>query len=603
MCGIAGVIKLSGKVEEKDLRLMAELLRHRGPDDVGFFVEENVGLVHTRLSIIDLEGGRQPLFSSDEALVTVANGEIYNFVELRKELEDQGCRFSTRSDCETILHAYRVWGETFLEHLNGMFALALYDRRKRSLILARDRLGIKPLFYAPLADRILFASEIKALIPFLPKVELDPAALVQYLQAQFSSGRQTILQGVLRVLPAEQIEISADLRLRQRAYWSASEVHPRVLGFEEAREEFDYLIEIVFREHMRSDVPFGLFLSGGLDSSIVLALLTRFGAAPVRSFSVGFDNVAMESELSEAGRMAALFGARHREILLDKDQIFRALPFVVWAADDLIRDYACLPTAHLAQAAAEELKVVFTGEGGDEVFAGYGRYRAGRLERWLKNLRSPGSGGLRTRGQWRGRWPEKVFGRTLRRQAQAFRRPFVAAWQGAPKGWGYVRRAQYTELLTVLPDDLLVKVDRMLMGHGLEGRVPFLDHRLVEFGLSLPDELKIRSGFGKIFLRRWAEAYLPRDHIWLKKRGFHVPIGHWLGGLFLDRLEERLLAHRGIRVWFRPEGIRELVASQRQGKDATREIWSLMQFAIWYNLFIEGRSCRPSMAEDPLDWI
>ncbi len=604
MCGIAGIVKRSARVEQDELSPLAELLRHRGPDDVGFFVEENVGLVHTRLSIIDLEGGRQPLFSPEGDLVTVANGEIYNFVELRQELEACGRTFLTNSDCETILHAYALWGEGFVTRLNGMFAFALYDQKKGRLFLVRDRLGIKPLFYASLPWGFAFASEIKALLPLLPRIEINPRALVQYLQGQFSSGRETIVRGVYRLPPARVLVLFLeDFSLKEYPYWSALDIAPRRLSFSQAAEEFDHLIEIVFREHMRSDVPFGLFLSGGVDSSVVLALLSRFRQEPVRSFSVGYRGATLESELSEAARMASLFGARHQEIILDRRQIFEALPFSVWAADDLLRDYACLPTAHLAQAAARELKVVFTGEGGDEVFAGYGRYRAGVLERFLKGLRSSGSGGLRTRGQWRRPWPKKVFGEELKRYSKAWREPIVAAWQKTPTSWGYVRRAQYTELVTVLPDDLLVKVDRMLMGHGLEGRVPFLDHRVVEFGLSLPEELKVKAGFGKVFLRRWAEAYLPKEHLWLKKKGFHVPIGEWLKGEFLGVLKERLLANRAIRDWFRPQGIKELIEAQQHRASASREIWSLMQLAIWYNLFVERRGSRPSMAEDPLDWI
>jgi asparagine synthase (glutamine-hydrolysing) len=587
------------------LRPMAQRLSHRGPDDQGFFVDGNLGLVHTRLSIIDLGGGHQPLLADAGKLAVVANGEIYNFVELRRELEAAGRRFATHSDSETIPHAYAVHGEGFVERLNGMFAFALYDQAKGRLFLGRDRLGIKPLFYAALPDRILFGSELKALLPLMPGApEINPRALVQFLQSQFSTGEETLLAPVRRVAPGELLSIDTrSLAISRRQYWSPLGVLPRELGFEQAREAFEPLFRQVMEEHMRSDVPYGLFLSGGNDSAVLCAMLHKYQPQRIRSFSIGYTGVRMRDELSDAARIAKLFNTEHTEISLDRAAVFGRLPHTVWAADELMRDYASLPTSVLAQEAGRSLKVVFTGEGGDEVFAGYGRYHASAFERVFKNLVWPGSGGFRTRGQWPSRWSKRLFGPELKAAHEAFREPYLRAWGSTPASWSYVQRAQYTDLATALPDNLLVKTDRMLMGFALEGRVPFLDHRVVEFGLALPDALKVRGRAGKVFLRRWAEGFLPADHLYRKKRGFHVPVGEWLRGAFLDRLQGKLAANAAVRAWFDTRHLPALFAAQRASGRSSREIWCLMQFAIWHRLLIERPDSRPGPQEDPLDWI
>jgi asparagine synthase (glutamine-hydrolysing) len=604
MCGIAGFIKREGTPEQALLQVMAERLTHRGPDDAGVHIQDNVGLAHTRLSIIDLGGGHQPLLDADKRLALVANGEIYNYIELREELIARGRSFLTKSDSETILQAYAAYGESFIDKLNGMFAFALYDSEHQKLILARDRLGIKPLFYVELPDRIAFASEIKALLPLLPgPPEIDAAALVQFLQNQFNSGEQAIVQGIRRVLPGQMLSINSALRIEHRQYWSAVDTEPRTLCFEEASREFDELIEIVMREHMRSDVPYGLFLSGGVDSAVLCAMLDRFQDKPVRSFSVGYAGVKMPDELDDAARIAGLFHTEHTALELNRSETFARLPYTVWAADDLMRDYANLPTAALSQTAAKELKVVLSGEGGDEVFAGYRRYRPPWIESTLKRISSPGSGGFRTRGQLRSHWSQRLFGPSLQNARDAVRRPFIEAWRATPTSWSDLQRRQYTDIVTALPDNLLVKADRMMMAFSLEGRVPYLDHRIVEFGLSLPDDLKVTRGAGKLFLKRWAEQFLPRDHLYLKKRGFHVPVGEWLRGEVLDRLGNKLPRNEAIREWFDPDAVGAIIRHHRSGRSFSREIWSLMQFAIWHYLFIEHLGKRPSPEEDPLDWI
>jgi asparagine synthase (glutamine-hydrolysing) len=598
MCGIAGIVLRSGCADEATVRRMAAALAHRGPDDVGVHLAGPAALAQTRLSIIDLERGHQPMV--DGALALAANGEIYNYVELRPGLEARGRRFATASDSETILHAYALGGLAALGSLHGMFAIALHDALRGELVLARDRLGIKPLYYARLPDRFLFASELKAILAVWPGLpELSPAALVQFLQNRFNSGAESLVRGIRRLAPGAALVVDAELNAREHRYWTARAVRPRPRRFEEAAEEFEPLFRQVMVEHLRSDVPYGLFLSSGVDSGVLLAMVGELTGQPVRTFSVGYGDAG--DELAGAAALARRFGADHAEIVLDRDAVFRRLPHTVWAADDLLHDYACLPTSFLAERAGGELKVVLTGEGGDEVFAGYGRYRRSPLQRWITNLRAPGSGGFRTRGYWRNDWTRRAFGPELSAASSAWRTPFVGAWQATPRAWTDVMRCQYTDLETYLADDLLVKADRVLMSFGLEGRVPFLDQRVVEFGLGLPDRLKIRRRDGKLFLRRWAERRLPREHLWRRKRGFYVPMRRWLHGEFLDKLAVRLPHHPGIQRWFRPEGVAALVREQQAGGNASRAIWGLMQIAIWHRIFAEGHT--PGRDEDPLEWI
>ena len=302
-----------------------------------------------------------------------------------------------------------------------------------------------------------------------------------------------------------------------------------------------------------------------------------------------------------AAAIARRFGAEHTEIVLDGEALLRRLPHTVWSTDDLLFDYACLPTSFLAERAARDVKVVLTGEGGDEAFAGYSRYRRTRLQRWAENLVAPGSGGFRTRGRWRRTWVRQVFGAELTAASAAWRAPFIGAWQATPRAWSDVTRRQYTDVVTYLTDDLLVKADRVLMGFGLEGRVPYLDHRVLEFAFGLPDALKVRHRQGKIFLKRWAERRLPAEHLWRRKRGFYVPVSRWLRGAFLGALAARLPEHPAIRRWFRPAGVTAMLRAHRSGADATREIWELMQLAIWHRIFVQGHV--PGRDEDLLEWL
>ncbi|MGQ0621866.1 MAG: asparagine synthase (glutamine-hydrolyzing) [Panacagrimonas sp.] len=604
MCGIAGMVVREGIVADDDLSRMAATLTHRGPEDTGQYVAGAFGIAHTRLSIIDLPGGHQPLFDAEKRYALVCNGEIYNYVELRRELEDLGAEPLTKSDSEVALHGWHHWGRRCLSRLNGMYAFALFDHRSRELWLVRDRLGIKPLYFVRLPDRVLFASELKALLPVLPsRPAINPAALAQFFQNQHSSGRETVFQGIQRVLPGEALRITAGLEIEEYRYWRATDAHPRPRSYETAVAEWEPLFDQVMREHVRADVPFGLFLSGGVDSAVLLAMLRRFQRKPISTFSIGWSDARQSDEIDGAERVAKLMHSDHQSIRLSSQQVFRRLPRSVWAADDLMRDYACLPTLALAEAAGAQLKVVFSGEGGDEAFAGYGRYRPSAIERSFKSLRHPGSGGFRARGELQANWVRRLFKPELQTALAQHRAPYIAAWAETPAEWSALQRRQYVDLSTNLPDDLLVKADRMLMAYSVEGRVPFLDHRVIEFGLSLPDALKVRGDSGKVFLKRWAEKFIPADHLWRHKSGFHVPVGEWLRGDFLTALSAKLPQSTAIRAWCEPNAVRALLARQQARHDVTREVWSLMQFAIWHRLFVEDEGTVPASEEDPLEWL
>ncbi len=605
MCGIAGVIMRHKTVTPEMLEPMADRLAHRGPDGRGFFASGAFGLCHTRLSIIDLVTGQQPIATGDGKRVLVANGEIYNHVELAAELKDRGCQFATRSDSETILQAYVLDPVNFAVRLRGMFAAAIFDADKQRLVLVRDPLGIKPLFYARFSDRLIFASEMKAILPLMPtSPQVDPQGLSSYLHTHCTTGEETIFSGIRRVLPGEVLEIGASLQIRRRRYWTPLQVEPRETTQQQAEEAFDALMSDVIREHSRSDVPYGLFLSGGNDSAVLLALLARYQDQPVRTFTVGYRESVKRDELALAERMADLFGSRHTSLRLDRAGLFRRVPHLTWAADDLMRDYACLPTSALSELAGSEVKVVFCGEGGDEVFGGYSRYRLPRLAYRLMSLVHPGSGGFRTRSDWWRYRSRRALGDELTALRRSFRRPYKQAWRSTPVHWSHLQRCQYTDIVTDLTDSLLVKVDRMMMGFSLEGRVPYLDQRVVEFGLGLPDRLKVHQGEPKQFFRRWAERYLPMDHIYRKKRGFPAPVRSWLSDPFLAALEQKLLHNPAVREWFDTDRLPALFRVQRAHGRAAREVFCLMQFAVWHRLFIEGAGTqRPAPDDEVLDWI
>lgn len=622
MCGIAGILTKANSQAptHQQLSSMADQLQHRGPDNTGFYQQDQAGLVHTRLSIIDLSpAGNQPFIDKDHDISLVINGEIYNYIELRDQLKTQGYIFTTDTDSEVVLHAYHRYGMDCLDHLLGMFALAIYDGRRQQLFLARDRLGIKPLYYSKTQGLFSFASEIKALLPVMTQAPvISDQALAEFFHNQFSTNQLTPVEQVQSLDAGHYLEINHDLSTRLVCYWFPEiKTDTSQTNAEQTLQQFDDLMQDVMQIHMRSDVPYGLFLSGGVDSSVLLAMLNEHQSEPVKTYSVGFKARSIDSESEAAEAIAKQFKTQHTRLELGRDELFARIPYMIWATDTLMRDYACLPTSMLAERARDDVKVVFSGEGGDEAFAGYRRYQRSCMDQWWRKYRYPGSGGYRTSSQlnlslmdqWcrpalaESRAYVNAFEPAMRRAAYPFSSGAVKPAITRHNQPSFIQRAQLVDINTALVDNLLVKTDRMTMAESLEGRVPLLDHRIIEFGLNLPDAAKIKNRQGKVFLRRWAEKYLPQAHLQRRKTGFYVPIQEWLQGDFLQQLGGLLTQHRHLHHWFKPEGIAQLVQQQQQGKNVSRELWCLMQFAIWLRLFITHPGEKPTKHENPLDWI
>ncbi|MBT3306390.1 MAG: asparagine synthase (glutamine-hydrolyzing), partial [Alphaproteobacteria bacterium] len=522
MCGIAGIMTVSGAAPDADrLESLAVALFHRGPDGMGQVVSGGVGLVQTRLAIIDLETGDQPFYASknvgDEKSALVANGEIYNYVELR--LDMSRVEFTTRSDCEPPLHLYLRHGLGFARHLRGMYAMAIHDPVEDCLVLARDPFGIKPLYYAETDLGFVFASEPQALFRAgLVKPVLRPAARDELLQLQFTTGADTVYEGVHRLLPGETVQVRHGRISDRLVVGALPDGGPTDVPKKMALRRLDDLLNDSVGIHQRSDVPYGMFLSGGVDSSVLLAMMARLNERPVQAFTAGFSGTSVSDERAHARALAAAVGAEHHEVEFGEDDFWALAPGVAAAMDDPAADYAVLPTFKLAAAArAAGLKVVLSGEGGDEVFGGYGRYRR------VRRARIFGGRPMRQRGVFDGL-------KVLRQTPDHWRDGFALSEREAmTPGRTKLQGAQATDCADWLPNDLLGKLDRCLMAHGVEGRVPLLDVKLAGFAFSLPDHLKVRRGRGKWLLRKWLEVALPVARPFTRKRGFTVPVGEWIG--------------------------------------------------------------------------
>jgi asparagine synthase (glutamine-hydrolysing) len=577
MCGISGVMATTAaQVPDAAVAAMGAALAHRGPDGMRGYRSGAVAMTHNRLAIIDLETGDQPL-SEPGGAALIANGEIYNDPDLRAALA--GAPFATRSDCEAPLFLYRRDGAGFASALRGMWAIALHDPQAGRLVLSRDPFGIKPLYYVEMpGGGLAFASEAQALLAGgFARRAVEPRALAELLQVQFTTGRQTIFPGVRRVLPGETLVVADGAIVARHRHAALPAGGPVAADAAAAGATIDAALADSVRAHRRADVPYGLFLSGGIDSSSVLALMARMEERPVRAFTAFFPGASARDERAAAASVAAACGAQLEEVAVTRADFLATLPSIAAAMDDPAADYAIVPTWILARAARQAgIKVVLSGEGGDELFGGYGRYRSAMRPWWL------GGRAMRRRGTMDG------LGILRDGVASGWRDGIAAAESEARDGGrSRLQAAQAMDCADWLPNDLLAKLDRCLMAHGVEGRTPFLDPVVAAAAFRLPDGLKIRDGRGKWILRHWLSSTLPAADAFARKRGFTVPVGDWILGEGA-RLGQLVARQPGVAAIADPAAVERLFA--RGGRREGFAAWTLLFLALWHRRHVMGES-------------
>jgi asparagine synthase (glutamine-hydrolysing) len=573
MCGIAGLILSSGAPppDPATLSKLIDSLHHRGPDGTGHAVVGRVALVHNRLSIIDLVTGDQPLFAGPATLV--ANGEIYNYRELRAAMPD--VHFATNSDCEPPLYLWLRDGAGYAEQLRGMYAIAIHERAKRTVTLTRDPFGIKPLYTAQVTGGLAFASEPRALLESgLVARKVRPAAREELLQLQFTSGADTIFEGIQRLLPGETLTCADGHVIDRRRIAALPEGGPETIDEDTALRRLDRALEESVDLHQRSDVPYGMFLSGGIDSATLITLMARLNKDPVVAFTAGFDAPGAADERAHAETVAKAVGAKHEAIEVTEAMVWRHLPEIVACMDDPAADYAIIPTWFLARRARQDVKVVLSGEGGDEIFGGYDRYRRAMRPWWM------GGQTMWARGSF-----DKVP--VLRERPSGWRDGIAAAEARiAESGLSRLAAAQALDMTDWLPHDLLLKLDRCLMAHAIEGRTPFLDKGIAAAAFRLPDGLKVRDGMGKWILRKWLEKNLPVARPFAPKQGFTVPVGAWIRGQG-SRLGKLVAAQPGVAEIAYPDKVEALFGDIRRWRHGFA-CWKLLFYALWHRQHILG---------------
>jgi len=586
MCGIAGVMMRPGLAPDVSaLSALEQALAHRGPDGQGQYIDGPVALVHTRLAIIDLQTGDQPLFEHADdpstGAVLVTNGEIYNYRELREELgnEHPGLSFRTQSDCEPSLYLYRRHGADYANRLRGMYAIALYDRASGELLLSRDPFGIKPLYYCETEDGLAFASEAGALVAAgIISGEIEETARSELLQLQFTTGCETPFEGIRRVAPGETLVVREGRIVERHLIKALPEAAPEKISETDALKRLDDALMNAVDFHQRSDVPYGMFLSGGIDSSALLTLMARLNDQPVRTYTAGFPGTAARDERDHARKVATALNAEVTEVAVTEQDFLDHLPAIAAAMDDPVADYAIVPTWLLGRAASQDVKVVLTGEGGDELFGGYGRYRSAQRPGWL------GGRPMRRKGIFDG------LG-ILRGNRLHWRDGIARSEQRAEiPGRSRLQIVQATDCADWLPNDLLIKADRCLMAHGVEGRVPFLDPIVTQAAFLLPDNLKVRRKRGKYLLRKWLDQALPVADAFAGKRGFTVPVGEWIAN-HASRLGPLVSAQPGVAEACHPDQVASLFQALARSSGEKRPAfaaWTLLFYALWHNRHIMG---------------
>lgn len=620
MCGIAGQISLdpTARLDESDVRPMCDVIVHRGPDDQGFHVDGPLAMGMRRLSIIDLSGGHQPLFNEDGTIAVIQNGEIYNFRELREELEKKGHRFATHSDTEAIVHLYEEYGTACVEKLRGMFAIAIWDAPKRRLLLARDRLGIKPLYYGKANGRLLFGSELKSLLAAGLDRTIDPQALHDYLTLTHIPAPATIFRDARKLPPGHRMIVENGTTTIER-YWNLDLTpDPSLANEQTALEAVRDAVDDAVRSHLVSDVPLGVFLSGGVDSATLVACMRKFHTGELKTFSIGFEEKTF-SELDRARIAAKKYETDHHELVVTPDAA-ALVPELVSSFDEPYADSSAIPVLCVSRLARDHVTVALSGEGGDEIFAGYKTYSATVLAGWYRRMvPSPARKLLAAMvGQLPVSHGKVSFDYMAKRfVAGADRDPLEAhlSWKaildedakrevyasppaGVDETLRLYREAAsdvdrndlLAQLLAIdtrigLESDMLVKADRMTMAVSLEGRVPLLDHPLVELVARIPSRLKMKRQQKKFLLRKAMEDRLPHETLHGPKQGFNVPIPSWIVGPLRERVHDTLAPDR-IRQsgFFDPDAVQRLIrAHESKERDHSRDIWTLLMFQSWYD--------------------
>jgi asparagine synthase (glutamine-hydrolysing) len=636
MCGINGIIysnKSGREIERETLVRMRDVLEHRGPDEAGIFVEKNVGLGHRRLSIVDLASGQQPMFNQDESCVIVYNGEVYNHNDYRRELIEKGFEYKTHCDTETILHLYEEYGADCVQYLRGMFAFAVWNKKNRELFIARDRLGVKPLYYVHDADgNLFFASEIKALLKAQAvKPELNYAALSDYLANHAPCGDETLFADVKR-LPAGHTLTWKDGEIRIEKFWDL-QFEPKLNGYKRTDKdwtaEWFELFQKAVELRLMADVPLGMFLSGGIDSSAIAAVMSKMVREPIKTFSVAFAE-REANELEFARTVAAAFKTEHHEIVVSPADFFSALPELIWHEDEPLAHPSSVALNFVSRLASEHVKVVLTGEGSDESLAGYGRYAKTLLnlkygENYhkftpkiarefvadrIENLPLDSTVRHKLRKSFFAVEPNieniyfnnfavfpqkmqsEMFSDETKARIGANVNPYaeMSRFFDAAQTQSLLDRMLYADTKTYL-HELLMKQDQMSMAASIESRVPFLDHKLMEFSARMPDNMKLRGKTTKFVLREAMKGILPDEILTRKKMGFPVPIGKWFRGKYKHLIDEFVLSERALgRGIFNADFVKNLAEKHQKGENHDERLWALLNFEMWQRRFLDDEN-------------
>lgn len=633
MCGICGFMNMGGAPAALPLvEAMMSMIEHRGPDGQGSHIHGEVGLGHRRLSIIDIEGGAQPMCNEDGSLWIVFNGEIYNFIELRKELVAYGRSFKTHSDTEVVIHAYEQWGEDCVQHFNGIFAFALWSQDERELFLARDHLGVKPLYYVRLGRQFVFASEIKALLvhPDCPR-EINLAALAELFTLRYVPSPDTLFRGIYKLPPAHTMRVSSE-GIRTRPYWPSIPRIDNGTSSHDMVERYQSLLEQAVRLQMRSDVPVGLFLSSGVDSAALLALMSRLTDRPVKTFTIGFEEGERSNETADARMIANRFGADHSEMIIGARDYLDYYERYLWDLEEPVGNESAAAFYFVSLIASQSVKVALTGQGADEPWGGYPRYLGVKLsktysriprlftdgavrpfvnafvknEKFRRGVASLGDPNLLKRfvsiySFYDSSMKKALFQPWLRHEigvngAQA--RRALRQLQETVSHLDPVSQMMYIDARANLPDDLLMVSDKTAMANSLEARVPFLDPRVVEFVETLPPRFKVRRFTGKYLHKKALEKWLPKEVVYRKKKGFANPVDLWLRGSLKAFIGDCLLSESSsLNQYFNRSYIEQLVREHESGQqDRLRHLYLLISLELWHRTFLRSSFSASSVS-------